>query len=359
MRPSHGILNGSIGLSNNNWSRSCDEGLAELIREEGYYYWARVQAMFAEVIGNSAWLQFCEEAKGLKDAGQIPHVHYNIPLHYARRLIESRGWLVPNPPELICRICHKPFNLASHILSTVVHFSARRVIEAPFCPDCYAAGCSDRPDFPRSPAGRRIALKLLSDLTAALGFVPRKDFKRREFMSRVPTERIIATLTVTREMPGPNYYEHCWRHWIVALIAAEVLDKEARPTGRGTQCLAQDGHLCFSFAEKRIDDWLTEHRVRHTKEPHYPRHPIHNPNGQRRADWLVGEFYLELFGLTGDPEYDRRVKQKRLLAQAVGLKTIELTYDDMADPTEKLGFLSPAIPLPEKETEFPPLGGAR
>ena len=58
----------------------------------------------------------------------------------------------------------------------------------------------------------------------------------------------------------------------------------------GTYCIARDGHMCNSLAEKTIDDFLSMHGVPARREPLYP-DQIH------RGDFLVLDFMIEYFGL--------------------------------------------------------------
>jgi hypothetical protein len=44
---------------------------------------------------------------------------------------------------------------------------------------------------------------------------------------------------------------------VAGLIDAGVLSNGARKTARGTQSVAEDGHICLSLAEKTTDDYST------------------------------------------------------------------------------------------------------
>lgn len=88
---------------------------------------------------------------------------------------------------------------------------------------------------------------------------------------------------------------------------------------RGTIIHGIDGHLCLSIMEKTIDDLLTTHDIPHQKEVRYPYDPQLNPKGMR-ADWLLEDgTYVEYFGLTGTPDYDKKTQRKLALAQAFNL----------------------------------------
>jgi hypothetical protein len=112
------------------------------------------------------------------------------------------------------------------------------------------------------------------------------------------------------------------------LIEAEILEDGTRRSSMGTQCLAKDGHVCYSLGEKTIDDLLFELNIPHTKEPKYP-------EGNYRGDFLTGEIIIEYFGLIGNIEYDKKVEIKRQLAKKHNLTIIEIFPKDLID-TNKL-----------------------
>ena len=92
-----------------------------------------------------------------------------------------------------------------------------------------------------------------------------------------------------------------------------------------------DGHWFRSKAEALIDNWLYAKGIVHAYEPPLP------------GDSFVGDFYLpsaklyiEFWGLVGDPDYDRRRKQKTELYQQHGLKVLDLTEAEMSDLDKNL-----------------------
>ena len=95
--------------------------------------------------------------------------------------------------------------------------------------------------------------------------------------------------------------------------------------------MAKDGHACNSLDEKTIDDLLSANGIAHKKEPYYPSHRLLNPNRKKRADWKVGDIYIEYFGLAGTPAYDQRTFEKLQLAAENGLELIPLFPSDVVD----------------------------
>jgi len=132
------------------------------------------------------------------------------------------------------------------------------------------------------------------------------------------------------------------RSWFEAMVKSGALPEGTLVTPRGIRSIASDGHICSSGPERIIDDWLSEHGIPHEREPMYPYHPNHNPNGRKRADWLVEDTYIEYFGLHGNSEYDSRSHQKFLMAKSEGLKLIPVYPTDMVDIDSALsGLLYP------------------
>jgi hypothetical protein len=91
--------------------------------------------------------------------------------------------------------------------------------------------------------------------------------------------------------------------------------------------------------ERRIDDWLSANKISHVKEPNYPSHATLNSRGLRRGDWLVEGRYLEYFGLVGEAAYDKKIEEKLLLGEELGLEVVPIYPRDISNLGQKLGFL--------------------
>jgi hypothetical protein len=116
--------------------------------------------------------------------------------------------------------------------------------------------------------------------------------------------------------------------WFKVLVRSGVLPEGTRKTVFGTMVLAKDGHECHSLAEKTVDDLLYKYGIRHEREPTYP-------GTNFRADWNIyvqgQEFFIELFGLDGQPEYMKRMREKIALAEELSIKMIYFDRKDMKD----------------------------
>lgn len=116
--------------------------------------------------------------------------------------------------------------------------------------------------------------------------------------------------------------------WNKLLVEAGLL--EAVRTSRGTRVCAVDGHLCYSSYEKIVDDFLHVHNISHEIEPHYPYDLEFNPNSAMRADWRLEDGTLvEMWGLEGDFQYERKKQEKLALAERYGLNLISISPLDL------------------------------
>ncbi len=88
--------------------------------------------------------------------------------------------------------------------------------------------------------------------------------------------------------------------------------------------IANDGHKCDSVAEKIIDDWLYARKIKHQINVPYP------GNNSFTADFVVGNNWIEFFGLSGElNSYDRLKKQKLKIAKSLNLRLIAIYPNDL------------------------------
>lgn len=122
--------------------------------------------------------------------------------------------------------------------------------------------------------------------------------------------------------------------WNNAIRAAGF---KPNPVMFASKHIALDGHKCDSLAERIIDDWLHRRNIHHKRSVAYP--------GRLglKTDFLVGEYWIEFFGLTGEHKrYDELKKKKLSLIRRNGLKLVKI-YPRHLFPKGKLekilGFL--------------------
>lgn len=99
---------------------------------------------------------------------------------------------------------------------------------------------------------------------------------------------------------------------------------ETNPVLFARKFIAKDGHVCDSFTERIIDDWLCDNHIEHKRHVRYG-------NSKFTTDFLVEpNIAIEFFGLAGvQANYDAIILRKRKLAEDLGLKLVELYPKDI------------------------------
>lgn len=121
--------------------------------------------------------------------------------------------------------------------------------------------------------------------------------------------------------------------WNNAIVAAGY---DPNPAMFAKHYLAKDGHKCDSMAEKIVDDWLSAHKVEHRVHVTYPW------NNGMKCDFLVGDIWIEIFGLEGNvARYDELKKLKLNLAKQHKLRIFTLTLKEVYSKTKLDSILSP------------------
>jgi hypothetical protein len=184
----------------------------------------------------------------------------------------------------------------------------------------------------------RSYLRGMADL---LERIPSQDFgEGMHDLREMSTDERLAVLRELRQKPSVRRVKELFGSWFKALIDAELLENGARRTSLGTQCLARDGHMCFSLGKKTIDDLLHGLGIPHEREPTYP---VRN----FRADFLVNGVFIEYFGLAGDATYDAKSKEKRQLCEAHGIKLIAILPKDLVSSRKLESMLLAGLGLTE------------
>lgn len=99
----------------------------------------------------------------------------------------------------------------------------------------------------------------------------------------------------------------------------------ARKSGwKSTRFKCKDGHQVRSTYEQRVDDWLFNHGLLHSYEPPLPFDPYLS------ADFLVGETYIEIWGVYDNAAYKERKARKRKLYDQYDVCLIQISYTDFA-----------------------------
>jgi hypothetical protein len=93
------------------------------------------------------------------------------------------------------------------------------------------------------------------------------------------------------------------------------------------ELLTLDGHKVRSRAEVMIDDWLYNRNISHAYD-----HVVARISGKElRCDFYIRDkdVYIEFWGLVGEPDYERRKREKLNFYRSKGLKLIEIYPKDL------------------------------
>ena len=340
------------------WNEDCSKRLKEFCLKYGFlavnYF---IDNELKSILGEEQLLDFYAELEEkasmfkIKICGSPPFFakSAHIPIMYANHLKFKWG-LQPEVCKKKCIYCGEnfyPFSSHNTNFSQIISFYpiVKNIKEVNFCPK----------HFPPSSFGTFFEDEmrkkqdiiprmngLLKKLADVLEFFPPQTFHSElHYLKDISEEKFEKAIMIINKMPSfkkelsyhPNGYKEIFGSWIAALDAAGILEGGVIKTKRGYRCAAKDGHSCGSLGEKIVDDFLYAHNIPHEKEPSYP--------GERRfrADWKIDDTFIELWGLQGDEDYDKKTAQKRQLAKEHNITLIELTFADLRKLDEKLKFL--------------------
>lgn len=223
-----------------------------------------------------------------------------------------------------CPLCLNPMDQtkARRVNATRNKIAARRI-----CPECFIEiGPGERPRGVGLTRDQIIAS--MQQYHAVTGTIPRQDGPGYAFLDEHPRdaspEELLAFLRLIWDWPDRSTVNELFCSWHGALAASGVLGDGTERMGRGVRSIADDGHLCLSYGERTIDDWLHKQGIAHTREPPYP-------GTNYRGDFFVGVIIIEHLELAGNPDYDARSAAKRRAATRAGLEVFEITPRALGD----------------------------
>jgi len=180
-------------------------------------------------------------------------------------------------------------------------------------------------------------------LIDALGFYPAEGSNEVNLLSNIRRERFCDVLPLMERCFFPARYAKVYGNHVSALFATGCLGREQVVRARmGYRVVADDVHICYSLAEKMIDDWMHRSGIRHEKEPPYPEAVQSFFGGRVRADWRVGDVYVEFFGLQSKTDYARKTDAKITACLATGVPVVALYPGDEFRLDRALSSLTPS-----------------
>jgi len=245
---------------------------------------------------------------------------YNVLMYFAISRADMLGLTkaIRAPEWKLCPLCSENFVEDSLPVPLIERLGTNQI---DFCAPCLRDTVLQNTG--NDAASREEIISYLRDLADLLKRIPPQDFAVGMCdLLDMSTDERLAVLRKLLRKPTPRRVKELFGSWFKALIDAELLEDGARRTSLGTQCLARDGHMCFSLGEKTIDDLLHAMGIPHEREPAYP-------EGNFRADFLVNGVFIEYFGLAGDPDYDAKSSKKKLLCEAHKIQLIAIFPKDL------------------------------
>jgi hypothetical protein len=294
------------------WSTAHDDLLKEEIALDGWRWWPSVAAI-ESLTPKDALLRWRRE-----DSKCLSRNSSNVLVDFARARAAAQGYTrdicFPSGAR-DCAICGDKF-LPKH--QWQVLRESKHVIDK-ICQTCI--------NFALKPgsisASREEVLAYIRELTTALGRVPHQGFGEYDDFPVLDETNVVPVMKILRQKPSEMLVKGLFGSWLGALVEADVLEGGVRRTCLGIQCLAKDGHVCLSMAEKTIDDLLTEMGIAHRKEVPYP-------EGGYRCDFVCEGVFVEYFGLSGYADYDEKTKAKQKLCKRLGLRLVAIFPEDLS-----------------------------
>lgn len=239
---------------------------------------------------------------------------------YARAKEIGLNDLLRKPQWKRCPICENMF-----LENSLPEPLARRlgINGLDFCAPCLASRILQNTG--KDNLTKEEVKEYLKSLSSLLQVIPHQGYSEgADDLLYLSFKDRLAAFQLFTNKPTTLLVKKLFSSWLHALIEAEILEDGTRKTSRGTTCVAKDGHVCLSLAEKTMDDFLYNHGIPHTREPRYP-------GSNFRADFEIKGNYIEYFGLAGNREYDKKIKAKEKIAKNASINLISVYPQNLID----------------------------
>ena len=290
------------------WDTRAEEALRESIRQ---WQWA--------------W----QHAFGTWFVENIRSTHQSSAMVYAAAKARELGMLQGVRLPIIgkpCLHCGESFREDGAAGSCLSRFGDVESID--FCNPCMLAVLDHQPatEDRSTHSGKDHIIDWLQRVAQRLQRIPSQSFPTIEEFRAADRDERLSIVALCQNRPSVKRVKQLFGTWLEGLITADLLENGTRRLLVGTQCLARDGHVCYSLGEKTIDDFLTDMGVEHEREPHYPGSGL-------RGDFRIGDTIVEFLGLKGQPEYDEKTTTKMQLCKATGVRLLLIEPKDLASRT--------------------------
>jgi hypothetical protein len=239
----------------------------------------------------------------------------------------SRSYAPPELHEMTCAVCGSQFWPQAHDSESVARIGPIR-----YCISCLRMRTRDvwTVDDVTDASGEPMMIRAAQAMYESVGMIPMSTYPRT-ILAGLPNDTRDLWLPAMMVLPSIPTVNNVFGSWAHYLEAAGLLTKASRAPRGGYRSIASDGHLALSLGERFVCDWLSDHSITHEKEPRYPRHPDFNPDVRLRADWVIGDCWVELAGRMNITAYEQRMANKRELAKALGLSLLVLLPHELPD----------------------------
>ena len=202
-----------------------------------------------------------------------------------------------------------------------------------FCPSCVRMKTRDVWNLgsikPKSLKG--LLVEIVQMFYEKTNVVPAQGTKQQP-IAGLSVEQQRELLPLVMLLPTGDTVKKHFGSWKEYLSQAGLIQAQRSKRGQsGYTSTARCGHKTFSLGERAVCDYLTEHGIEHEKEPVYPQHDELNPNGNLRADWVVGDCWVELAGRMTKDDYAATMAQKKQLAQLNGIRLLVLLPSELTN----------------------------
>jgi hypothetical protein len=251
----------------------------------------------------------------------------NVLMYFAMSRAESLGLTlkIRKPKWKTCPLCNQKFvedSLPSPFIRRL------GIDKLDFCSPCLTKVLFEKSplDHKSDSMTKDEVIEYVKELVGTLERVPTQNIGIGNIGIRdldgTDTPQRLELFRVLKKKPTMRRVRELFGSWFRTLIEANILEDGAIQRSRGVQCLARDGHVCFSLGEKTVDDFLYQHNISHDKEQRYP-------EGNFRADFSINGIIVEYFGLKGNTEYDSKTKEKEQICEKHGIKLISIYPEDL------------------------------
>jgi len=161
-----------------------------------------------------------------------------------------------------------------------------------------------------------------------------KDFAQK--LGRTPT---CAEINENPEIPSTKTFDRYFGCLSKAIIACGFVPN-AITFNKGIGAVSPRGEKCDSNSELIITEYLIKNNIDYKKEVRYSDYIEDDRCNTKTCDWVVGNIFIEYFGMPEKSQYYKKMETKRQILQDHNIELIELFRKDLNKLDQKLGTLS-------------------